>query len=233
MKKAKPLIGITTDFKDNHNSIEEYYSKAIVKHGGLPVLLPTVERQRSYLTDIVQRIDGLLLPGSRDMDSKYYYQQPHPKLNPMSKERTEAEFAALQTATENKKPVLGICGGMQLINVFFAGSLYQDIKSLIDNPLAHEKGAEHLVKVKDSSKLHGILREKEFTVKSYHHQAVDKVGDELVISATSPDGIIEGIEHKNLFVIGVQWHPELEETKHSKQIFESFVKECVTKSDTN
>lgn len=226
MKRAKPLIGITTDLKDNHNSIEEYYSKAIVKYGGLPVLIPTVERQISYLTDIIKKIDGLFLPGSRDMDPQYYQQEPHPKINPMNKERTETEFAALKIAMENKKPVLGICGGMQLINVFCKGSLYQDIKSLINNSLTHEEGSEHLVKIQEGSKLRSIVKDKEFNVKSYHHQAVNRLGNELIVNAISPDGVIEGIEHKNLFVLGIQWHPELEDTKQSKHIFESFLMEC-------
>lgn len=218
----KPLVGITTDFKDKHNSIEECYSKAIVKYGGLPILIPTVEQQRSYLADIVQKVDGLLLPGSRDMDPRYYHQEPHSKLNPMSQERTEAEFIVLKTAFENKKPVLGICGGMQSINVFYGGSLHQDIRTLIDNSLEHEEGAVHPIKLKNNSKLHNVLREKEFNVKSYHHQAVDKLGNGLAINAESPDGIIEGIEHRDISVLGIQWHPELEETEQSKQIFESF-----------
>ncbi len=226
MKRAKPLIGITTDLKNNHNSIEEYYSKAIVRYGGLPVLIPTVERQYSYLTDIIKKTDGLFLPGSRDMDPQYYQQKPHPKINPMNKERTETEFAALKIAMENKKPVLGICGGMQLINVFFQGSLYQDIKSLIDTSLTHEKGSEHPVKIQKGSRLHGIVKNKEFNVKSYHHQAVNRLGNKLIINAISPDGVIEGIEHKNQFVLGIQWHPELEDTKQSKRIFESFLTEC-------
>ena len=228
--KKPPLIGITTDFRNKHNSIEEAYSKAVVKYGGLPVLIPTVERQRSYLHEIIQRIDGLLLPGSRDMDPRYYEEKPHSKLNPMSKERTEIEFISLKTAIENKKPVLGICGSMQFINVFYGGSLHQDIQTLIDKPLVHEEGSVHPVEIKEGSRLHKIVGKKKFNVKSYHHQAVNRLGNELIVNAVSPDGIIEGIEHENLPIIGVQWHPELQKTKQSKQIFESFLNECAIKN---
>ena len=226
MNKTRPLIGITTDFKDKHNSIEEAYSKAVVKYGGLPVLIPTVEQQRTYLADILNRVDGLLIPGSRDMDPGYYGEEPHPKLNPMSGERTEAEFMALEMAVEKDKPVLGICGGMQFINVFCDGTLHQDIQDLIDKPVVHEKGALHPVEIKKGSLLHKIIGKDEINVKSYHHQAVKRLGDDLIVSAVSPDGIIEGIESERYSLFAVQWHPELEDTDTSKKIFEYFLDKC-------
>lgn len=225
----KPLIGITTDLKEDHNSIEESYSKAVAKYGGLPILIPTTSENKSYLEGIIERLDGLLIPGSRDMDPKFYNENPHPKIREMSLERTEAEFYVLKEALENKLSVLGICGGMQFINVFFGGSLYQDIESLVDKALDHEEGAVHGIEVYTDTKLHNILSNKKFDVKSYHHQAINKVGSDLNINAESPDGIIEGIESKNGFVLGIQWHPELEETETSKQIFENFIKECAVK----
>ena len=227
MKTKKPLIGITTDLKEDHNSIEESYSKAVIKYGGLPILIPTTDN-KSHLEGIVKRIDGLLLPGSRDMDPKFYNEEPHPKLRDMSLERTEAEFYVTEKAVEQKIPVLGICGGMQFLNVFFGGSLYQDIESLIDNPLNHEKGAVHEVKIKNDSNLANILSENSFEVKSYHHQAVNKLGKGVVVNAVSPDEIVEGIEHKDLPALGIQWHPELEDTTQSKQIFEYFLSNCVS-----
>ena len=227
MNKTRPLIGITTDFKNKHNSIEEVYSKAIVKYGGLPILIPTVEQQRTYLADILNRVDGLLIPGSRDMDPGYYGEEPHPKLNPMSRERTEAEFMALEMAIEKDKPVLGICGGMQFINVFCDGTLYQDIQDLIDKPVVHEKGALHPVEIKKDSLLHRIIGKDEINVKSYHHQAVNRLGDDLIVSAVSPDGIIEAIESERYSLFAVQWHPELEDTDTSKKIFEYFIIKCV------
>jgi len=229
-KRTKPLIGITTDFKDKHNSIEEAYSKAVAGYGGLPVLIPTVENQTEYLITIIDRIDGLLIPGSRDMDPKHYNEGPHPKLNPMNRERTAAEYIVLESALEKNIPVLGICGGMQFINVFFGGSLYQDIQDLVENPLIHEKGTVHPVKISEGSKLLRIVGKSEFSVKSYHHQAVNKVGKGLTINANStPDNIVEGLESKEHSILAVQWHPELEDSDVSKKIFESFISKCSLK----
>ena len=226
MDNIKPLIGITTDFKDKHNSIEEVYSRAVSDNGGLPVLIPTVENQTDYLKSIVSRIDGLLIPGSRDMDPRHYKQEPHPKLNPMNEERTAAEYVVLESALEKKLPILGICGGMQFINVFFGGSLYQDIKDLIENPLEHEKGAVHPVEIKENTSLIEIVEEKNFTVNSYHHQAVKDIGNGLDVNAVSPDGIVEGLESEEHSLLAVQWHPELEDSETSKRIFKHFLHRC-------
>jgi len=228
-KRTKPLIGITTDFKDKHNSIEEAYSKAVAGYGGIPVLIPTVENQTDYLITIIDRIDGLLIPGSRDMDPKHYNEGPHPKLNPMNKERTAAEYIVLESALEKKIPVLGICGGMQFINVFFGGSLHQDIQDLVENPLIHEKGTVHPVKISEGSKLLRIVGKSEFSVKSYHHQAVNKVGGSLRANAHSSDGLVEGLESEEHSLLAVQWHPELEDSEISKKIFESFIIKCSQK----
>jgi len=226
MNRTKPLIGITTDFKDKHNTIEEVYSGAVARHGGLPVLIPTVENQSEYLKSIICRIDGLLIPGSRDMDPKHYNEKPHPKLNPMNRDRTAAEFKALESALENNLPVLAICGGMQFVNVFFGGSLYQDIQDLFDKPLRHEKGAIHPVKIDRQSGLYKVLGVEKFDVNSYHHQAVNKIGKGLTVNAHSPDGIVEGFESEEHSLLAVQWHPELEDSEQSKQIFESFLSKC-------
>lgn len=226
LKSVNPLIGITTDFKEKNNSIEVGYSSAVADNGGIPVLIPTIPEISEHLEKVILRLDGVIIPGSRDMDPSFYDQEPHPSIRPMSRERTETEYHVVEKALESKIPVLGICGGMQLLNVFFGGSLYQDILSLIDDPLDHEKGAEHEIELIENSSLHRIIGKTRFNVNSYHHQAVDRMGTGLNINARSGDGIVEGFELNGSYLMGVQWHPELDKEDHNTRIFESFLNAC-------
>lgn len=227
MSRKKPLIGITTDIKDGQFTIEEQYVRAVSRAGGVPVLIPSISGDSYLIKDTAARIDGLMLPGSRDMDPGYYNEEPHPKLRPMSLERTETEFKVLRAAAEREIPVLGICGGMQLINVFFGGSLYQDIYSYIPEAMPHEKGAVHNIAVEDETLLREITGTKSFSSRSYHHQSVKELGKGLRVSALAPDGIVEGIESsESPLVLGIQWHPELEDTEISRRIFKYFIDRC-------
>ncbi len=147
----------------------------------------------------------------------------------MSKERTESEFIILNEALKNNIPVFGICGGMQFINVFYGGTLYQDIGSLLPHALNHEKGATHSVSVIKSTNLYKIVNKTRFKVKSYHHQAVKKVGSHLIVSATSDDGLAEGLETKDGMIFAVQWHPELESNNISKSLFKQLISKSASK----
>ena len=222
----RPIIAITTDLKEKNNSIEVGYSSAVAKYGGTPVLIPTIPEALDHIEDIIGMIDGFLIPGSRDMDPKYYNQRPLAELRPMSDERTKAEICLTEKAVSRGIPILGICGGMQFLNVFFGGTLYQDINSLIQDALDHEKGAAHDIEVVEDTFLSGILEDRLFSVESYHHQAIDKIGKDLRANAFSPDGIVEGIEKSGSYIVGIQWHPELEDTVHNRRIFESFLEAC-------
>ena len=227
MNPGRPLIGITTDIKEGNFVIEDAYGRAVAKAGGVPLLIPSIPERREILKEAASRIDGLLLPGSRDMDPKFYNEDPHPKLRPMSIERTEAEFILLEESLKRGIPVLGICGGMQLLNVYYGGSLYQDIASFLPDAIAHEKGAVHDILVEGDTLLCGILGAEKLSVKSYHHQAVNAIGSGIKVSATSPDGIVEGIESREQsYVLGIQWHPEREGSEYADRIFRSFINEC-------
>ena len=231
--EARPLIGITTDLEDKSNLIESAYSKAVEFYGGAPVLIPTVADASGsdFLLSIVSAIDGLLIPGSRDMDPKLYGESPHPAIKPMSPERTETEFSVLRLALERDMPVLGICGGMQFINVFYGGSIYQDIKAFLPDALCYERGEVHGVTVLPDTVFGGFAEEREYDIKSYHHQAINKVGEGLRVSALAPDGVIEGFESKDGRVMGFQWHPELERTRLSELIFTRFLTEAAQVAD--
>jgi len=224
----KPIIGITTDIKNGNFEIEEKYAHAIANAGGIPLLIPSMPHNTSLIKETVERIDGLLLPGSRDMNPKYYNQAPHPKLRPMSLERTEMEFAVLEDSLKRELPVIGICGGMQLLNVAFGGTLYQDIYSFLPDAMPHEKGVLHDISIDTDSKLFEIMGMDNLSVKSYHHQAVDKVGNGLRKSAETTDNIVEAVESTTgKYILGIQWHPELEDGKSSAKIFRSFIEKCM------
>lgn len=226
MTKKIPIIGITTDIKEDCFHIERKYPDAVARAGGIPILLPSIANDSGVLKHAVLRIDGLLVPGSRDMDPKYYNETPHPKIKPMDEERTISEMIILESANKRNIPVLGICGGMQLINVFFGGSLYQDIGSLVPEASSHEGGNIHQINVGEETKLYKIIGIKTFSTKSHHHQSVKAIGNGLRVCAKSPDGIIEGIESIDSFILGVQWHPEIEESENSKRIFRAFIDQC-------
>ena len=223
MSRKKPVIGITTDYKDKYYGIEKTYSAAIASRGGLPILIPSLNSNKKILKELISRIDGVLIPGSRDMDPKHYNQKPHKKLNPMSKERTASEYIIVEQSLKNNIPIFGICGGTQFINVFFGGSLYQDIESLLPNALSHEKGSVHSVNIINGTNLKKIVKKSQLKVRSYHHQAIKKIGKDLTICAKSDDGIIEGLESQNGMVLAVQWHPELKKNQISTNLFNYFI----------
>ena len=234
MTNTGPVIGITTDIKDVDGeesfSMDTVYAQAVLSYGGVPLLIPSTPDHAHAIRRAVSMVDGLLLPGGRDIDPSYYGEEPHANLAPIDPKRTEAEMIALGAALEWGKPVLGICNGLQLINVFLGGSLYQDMPSQLPAAGEHRGGVAHEVVVKPGTDLRGILMVERFSVKSHHHQSVKAVGRGLRVSAASPDGVVEAIEDatgERSFLLGVQWHSERDSSELSKRIFESFFKRCV------
>ncbi len=232
-----PLIGITSDYDDSDGQprffIKRDYVSAIEEAGGISLLLcPTNE---STISHFISLIDGLLISGGGfDIDPKLYGEEPHPRLGKIQPDRTDFEIKLLKLAVEKRMPVLGICGGHQLINVYFGGSLYQDIPSQYSEKINHKQSTPsdipyHKIEIHPSTRLSEITGADSSKVNSTHHQSIKKIGKGFNVSAVAEDGIIEAIESNNDdFVVGVQWHPERIYNKDScsKNIFTEFIKEA-------
>lgn len=239
----KPIIGIIPDYK---NGGEDSYSKtpfyAIRQHylgmisvsGGAPILLGY---DYGAIDEYLGLIDGLLfIGGGFDVNPARYGEAIHPKVT-LNEARDNFEFEMFSRAIKQRPemPILGICNGMQLINIFFGGSCIQHIP---DNPqyIDHEQShnpefldyqAYHQVKISQNSRLFAIGGENLIKTNSSHHQAVGRLGENIIISAQADDGIIEAIEHdKHPFCLGVQWHPEYNSSSVDKKIVAAFVTKC-------
>jgi putative glutamine amidotransferase len=231
---SRPLIGITLDSEEPGGysklpwyALRQNYSEAVERAGGLPVLLPH-EPERA--TDYLDRIAGLVVAGGAfDIDPAMFgASERHPTVK-LKGRRTRFEAAILTGALARDLPVLGICGGQQLLNVILGGTLYQHIPDEVAEPLAHEQPNPrtepgHEVRIREGTLLHRICGVTVLSVNSAHHQAAKDVGPDIVVNAIAEDGVIEGIEDpKRRFCLGVQWHPEYGISVGDDRIFDAFV----------
>ncbi len=226
-------IGISTGIKNALMSAGEIpcavlsaeFIKLCNKFDAQAVIFPTQFNKPKFS---LKGIDGLIITGGGDISPSHYGEQPIDKLESVSIERDITELNLLKRAEEEKIKTLAICRGHQLLNIYKGGSLYQDISDAgyknIDHAKPHENAQKHIhnVKIDKNTKLGNTLMVDNLEVNSIHHQAINKLGENLIISATSADGIIEGIETTEEWdAIGVQWHPEyLSEDKASIDLFD-------------
>lgn len=174
------------------------------------------------IADARGQIRGIVIPGGKDLPPSSYGEALLHKIDPEKKERFEFEFSLLHEIIHLEKPVLGICYGMQVLNVFLGGTLYQDISSQVPAAFDHRTGT-HIIEVGGNP----YLDEGLYLVNSSHHQAVKDLGNGLVPLALSADGLIEAVcLEGHIFCLGVQWHPEKMDDLPSQQLFERFVGVC-------
>ena len=196
---------------DHVGDIVSYYN-FIQLAGGIPVTIP-ITIDKDDIKTIIDMVDGVVLTGGSDIHPFLYEEDPHPKLGTVDIDRDEREIAILMAALEKEIPVLGICRGMQLINVALGGTLYQDIESQMDNPIGHDLRStvpdfHHQIDVVKDSYLYEAMGSEKLGVNSIHHQAIKELAPGLKISATSSDGIIEAFEDRDRKIYGTQFHPE-------------------------
>ncbi|MES0361817.1 MAG: gamma-glutamyl-gamma-aminobutyrate hydrolase family protein [Anaerolineales bacterium] len=215
-----PVIGVTTMRRKNSAgmtlaSLAEAYVDALTQAGACPVLIPNALPEAA-LDELLPRLDGVLFTGGGDIETTYYQEQVHPKVSGVEPDRDRLEIILLKKVVQESKPFLGICRGLQLINVGLGGSLYTDIADQVPGAAKHDYYPDwkrdhlaHPVEVNQDTRLADILGGSEVEVNSLHHQAVRQLAPGLVATASSPDGIIEALELvDHPFGLAVQWHPE-------------------------
>lgn len=240
--KRKPIIGITMrlELETDRFYLGRDYSEALEAFGAIPYHISLIPNQ-DYISEIVKNLDGILLPGSdTDVDPLIFGEEPRPNLKKIVPEKELTDLMVLKEAEKLEKNVLGICFGMQILNVSRGGTLFQDIESDVENCVKHEQGKplarnSHSIEFEKESLLSRLITNGDgrIRVNSHHHQSVKKVGENLKSTAWAKDGVIEGIEdtRENRFVLGVQWHPELswKTDSLSRNIFETFILACKEK----
>lgn len=217
----RPSIGITPDVTTPtaeapllKYDVKIAYAEAVLRAGGLPFVLPYSD-DKQVVDAYLDRVSGVLVTGGAfDIPPEAYGESARDGLGTLKPGRTNFEMLVLRGALSRRMPVLGVCGGMQLLNVAFKGTLFQDIRLEVPASKSHEQShdrthPQHPVEVKDGTVLADCVGRGQLMVNSTHHQAVKAVGEGLLTSAIANDGIIEAIEAKEGFVVGVQWHPEL------------------------
>lgn len=236
-RMLKPIIGVMPLWDDEKNSIWMLpgYLDGISRGGGLPLILPLLTESRD-LKQLVNLCDGFLFTGGHDVSPEIYSEIPIEDKISCCKKRDEMEAFILQEAIDSNKPILGICRGIQFINAYLGGTLYQDIPTQAPSGIDHHQAPPydipaHTVDIIPGTPLYHCLGIEHMAVNSYHHQAVKEIASGLVTMAVSPDGIIEAFcmpSHR--FLWAVQWHPEFSyiSDSNSRKILSAFVEASTT-----
>jgi putative glutamine amidotransferase len=243
--ERRPVIGITTQTLHAIDGIpatlpqswvmNQRYFLAVTLVGGVPWMIPLLDDDPETLREIYDRLDGLVIPGGVDVDPRIYGEEPHPSCGRLDPARDRVELQLTRWAIADEKPLLGLCRGLQVLNVALGGTLYQDIASQCPEAIKHDYypiyGFErdhlaHTVDLLPGTLLHSALEEPRMRVNSMHHQAIKSLAPSLVPAAVAPDGLIEGAELPgDHFLVGLQWHPEVFEMTdpHTRHLFREFI----------
>ncbi len=236
MTLNKPIIGITLDNAVNGAklsyspkpwyALRKCYSRILEEKGAIPILLPYNED----IDSLIDLIDGLLIPGGDDdINPELYGEKINSKYVNINDPRASFELKLIAKAKAKKIPVFGICNGMQIMNVFYGGTLYQHLPDEYKTDIEHAQKvpshiATHEIIIDQNSELGKIAKTERVMVNSTHHQAIKKLGPNLIVSASADDGIIEGIEDASYpFMVGVEWHPEHLNSELDHNLFKEFI----------
>ena len=232
----KPLIGVSLGYNPTKNSVNNTYINSILMNGGVPYLIPVTDNVE-VLRQIVAQLDGIVFTGGEDFEPAYFGEENHEKLGEVNVTRDTYDLTLFKLATDRNIPTLGICRGLQLINVAMGGTLYQDLPAEKPSDINHrqeEAGTvpTHSVSVVDGSVMLQILGEKEIQVNTFHHQAIEKLAPGLKIVGWSNDSVPELIEaYPHRQILGTQFHPEIF-TAAGDALMGKLFKFLVNKADT-
>ncbi len=220
------------ELETNRFYLARYYSEAVEAAGGVPVHISLIPH-KDYIASVMDSLDGVLLPGSdSDVDPARYGHEPHLNLGSVHPLKDETDALVLEEIERRRMPLLAICFGMQILNVSRGGTLIQDIPTQKPEAIKHQQGLprdrrSHRVRIQKGSLLSSLSKAESAQVNSHHHQAIERVGTDLIATAWTSDGLIEALEDPGdeRFVLAVQWHPEIgwETDEFSRAIFQQFI----------
>jgi len=242
----RPVIGVPTQNLQSLGGVpadipaswvmSQRYIRALTAVGALPWMIPLVGDEPQTMRGIYDELDGVFLPGGADIDPSNYGEERHARCDKSDPARDEVELLLVRWALTDRKPVLGVCRGLQLVNLAAGGTLYQDLGDQMPGAIKHDyfpydgrhgRGyLAHDVSIAEHTRLAEIFGAGALKVNSMHHQGVRQLGRHLLPSAVAPDGLVEGVESDNgSYLLAVQWHPEalIDSSPHTRKLFASFV----------
>lgn len=228
------IIGITVDSDLNsaRYCLNQAYVAGVILANGVPFLIPHIVRKEE-INSMLSYLDGIIFSGGGDPDPIFFAQEPEQNCGEINPLRDKFELLLAKECLKRQIPVLGICRGCQILNIAAGGNIHQDILHI--SKIKHYQQAPrwhstHYVTIKEQTMLRKIIKAEKIRVNSIHHQAIKKVAATFITSATANDQIVEAIESRNSYAIGVQWHPEELLHSHGKNLFTSLL-EAAKKDD--